>query len=91
MAQKNANAPPVTFLVPGHPVATAGRAVREVRLQAASRSAGVSHHRVVAVPGQDVVELTVQGPSGAPLRLVLHPDHARDLLASQQTPAGRDA
>ncbi len=52
---------------------------------AATRAAGApSEQRVQAEPGRDVVVLRIAGGPA----LVLHPEHARDLLLAQQGPQG---
>jgi CHAT domain-containing protein len=51
----------------------------------ATRSAGAAtEQRVQAEPGRDVVVLRIAGGPA----LVLHPEHARDLLRAQQAPQG---
>ncbi len=76
----------ITFLVPGEAELDAGGTVREVRVQAALRDGSVATHRLVAVPGQHAVQISVRDAGGNTLQLVLHPQNARDLLASQQQP-----
>lgn len=51
---------------------------------AATRSAGAAEQRVAAEPGRDVVVLRLAGGPA----LVLHPQHARDLLRAQQSSGG---
>lgn len=86
---------PVTFAVPGHAAATrgpagalslpaglrAGRLAGGVRV-AVSRDASLT--RLEAVPGSDVVVVSIDGGPD----LVLHPHTARELLNAQQAPAG---
>ncbi len=63
-------------------VGRGGRVKQSVRV-GASRAAG-QDVRVAAVPGEDVVELEIaSGPT-----LVLHPEHARELLLAQASHAG---
>jgi hypothetical protein len=55
---------------------------------AATRAAGTqTEHRVQAEPGRDVVVLRIAGGPA----LVLHPEHARDLMRAQQAPQGAPA
>jgi len=51
------------------------------------RDAGTSTARVAAVPGEDVVVLQI---AGGP-ELVLHPEHARDLMLAQSVKRSRGA
>jgi CHAT domain/Lecithin:cholesterol acyltransferase len=54
----------------------------------ATRAAGTqTEQRVVAEPGRDVVVLRIAGGPA----LVLHPEHARDLMRAQQGPQGAPA
>jgi tetratricopeptide (TPR) repeat protein len=87
-------AAPITFVVPGVRGATALRGaggaappprvgrVKDSILVTAQRAAGEGEARTAAVPGEDVVVLTV---SGGP-ELWLHPETARDLLDAQRDP-----
>jgi CHAT domain-containing protein len=59
--------------------------VRHSLQLAATRSAGGTEQRVVAEPGRDVVVLRIAGGPA----LVLHPEHARDLMRAQQGAATR--
>jgi pimeloyl-ACP methyl ester carboxylesterase/CHAT domain-containing protein len=77
----------ITFVVTGQlqPGVQARRGAEKVAAEsktvrlATPREGGAQPVRLVARPGQDVVVLTLEnGP-----RLVLHPEHARDLLRAQ--------
>jgi CHAT domain/Lecithin:cholesterol acyltransferase len=98
MATRPPAARPITFVLRGAASGTPGPATRGaasaalpaglVRGQllhslqlAATRSAGAgAEQRVAAEPGRDVVVLRLAGGPA----LVLHPEHARDLLRAQQ-------
>lgn len=81
----------ITFLAAGEEVPAAARqptvgTVRQAVRLAATRAAG-KPVKLVARAGEDVVRLTLaNGPT-----LVLHPESARDLLASQQRGSTRAA
>lgn len=75
-------AKPITFRATGQYFKDADGS-EGVRIAAASRDAGSGVHSLVALPGKDVVEITIAGGNGKPLKLVMHPDNARLLLASQ--------
>jgi hypothetical protein len=93
---------PITFVVRGAADSAAGTATRgaapaalpaglvrgELRHSVqltATRSGGTpTEQRVQAEPGRDVVVLRIAGGPA----LVLHPEHARDLLRAQQGPQG---
>src|SRR5262252_6362572 len=86
----------ITFAVPGEPSARGARGglraeppvtqkgtVKHSVRVAARRGEG-AEIRVTATPGQDVVVLHIDnGPS-----LILHPEHARDLILSQKNASG---
>ncbi len=96
---------PITFVVRGAPDSASGTATRgaapaalpaglvrgELRHSvqlAATRSGGApSKQRLQAEPGRDVVVLRIAGGPA----LVLHPEHARDLMRAQQGPQGTAA
>lgn len=59
----------IIFLVPGEAALDAIGAVREVRVQAALRDGSVALHRLVAVPGQHAVQISVQDAGGKTLQL----------------------
>lgn len=106
-SQRSTGVAPITFVVSGAveaatpairgvaPVAALpgglvrGQVRHALRLTAARGGGTVLEQRVQAVPGRDVVVLHLSGgPS-----LVLHPEHARDLLRAQhsRTPLSRSA
>ena len=94
-----AKSKPITFIVPGHetrgPVRSQrtaagslfGSAYGHVKqsVQVSTQREGSGGVRVAAIPGEDVVVLQI---AGGP-ELVLHPEHARDLMRAQQTTPSR--
>lgn len=84
----------ITFIIPGQvqpagsgfmPTRSGGTVKHSVRV--GMQRGGSAPVRVTARPGEDVVVLTIaNGPS-----LVLHPEHARDLLHAQASGATRSA
>jgi len=99
----SATAEPITFIVPGRertgvvgqtrgaaePLPgglSRGRVKHRVDV-VTQRDGGASSARVTAVPGEDVVVLQI---AGGP-ELVLHPEHARDLMLAQSVKSSRGA
>ena len=81
----------ITFAVAGVELAAAGRKATYGQVRQAVRLGGTraaaTPVQVNARPGEDVVRLTIaNGPT-----LVLHPEHARDLLVSQASGTTRSA
>lgn len=99
----NSAAAPITFVIPGRRAgaigATRGVAPSPVPLSAGLRSGVIKESvrvgvqrdagavRVEAVPGEDVVVISIDGGP----ELALHPETARDLLWAQATETGRGA
>src|SRR4051812_11228667 len=81
----------ISFAVAGVELAVAGRKAAHGEVRQAVRLGGTraaaSPVQVQARPGEDVVRLTIaNGPT-----LVLHPEHARDLLSAQASGRTRGA
>jgi len=89
--------PSITFVVPGEPAPKGTRGGGATAEPPVTRKGTVKHSvrvaarrgeggdvRVTATPGQDVVVLHIDnGPS-----LILHPEHARDLILAQKNASG---